>query len=298
MTTTTDLETPELGAEVASALRDITSRSLSGRSIVDYVEGELPLSWREIADGGWADIGVPEEFDGPGASLRDLVEVAKAWSEAAVPLPLLPTLLAKRWSAAARETTAPVVLAVPTPALPGGRYLAPFGAIPDAQVALGLGAGEDRLEAPRDPQADDYAPTLRLAELSAGTTFGAEAAREYAVVCAAEGIGCATNLLNVAVAYVKDRVQFGEPIGRKQAVKHRLANALVQLEHGESAVLWACAEPEAAPRATAYSLEAAISVAQEAIQVHGGLGFTWEMGLHLQLRHMVTLRELVRGVLG
>jgi alkylation response protein AidB-like acyl-CoA dehydrogenase len=293
-----DLQTPELGAEVASALREITSKSLAGRSLVDYVEGELPLDWRDISEGGWTEVGIAEEDGGAGATLRDLVEIAKAWGESTAPLPLLPTLMAKRWSAPARDCESPVVLAVRTPALPEGRYLAPFGATPDAQLALGLGTDGDELASPQEPQPDGYAPTLRLAELTVGTTFAPEAAREYAVVCAAEAIGCATNLLNLSVEYVKERVQFGEPIGRKQAVKHRLANALVQLEHGESAVLWACAEPDATRRATAYALDASISVAQEAIQVHGGLGFTWEMGLHLQLRHMLTLRELIQGVLG
>jgi alkylation response protein AidB-like acyl-CoA dehydrogenase len=112
------------------------------------------------------------------------------------------------------------------------------------------------------------------------------------VALAAESTGIAQRALEMSVAYAKDRQQFGRPIGAYQAVSHRCAQMLLETENSRSAVYgaaWAAdAEPESLPLAAsmakAYSSDAGWRVPDAAIQVHGGIGFTWEHDLHFFLK--------------
>ncbi len=109
---------------------------------------------------------------------------------------------------------------------------------------------------------------------------------------ASEQTGIAQRALEMAVAYAQDRQQFGRPIGAYQAVSHRCAQMLLETENSRSAVYYAAwaadSEPEtlalAASMAKAYASDAGWRVADEAIQVHGGIGFTWEHDLHFWLK--------------
>ena len=112
------------------------------------------------------------------------------------------------------------------------------------------------------------------------------------VALAAESTGIAQRTLEMAVEYAKDRQQFGRPIGAYQAVSHRCAQMLLETENSRSAVYgaaWAAdAEPEALPLAAsmakAYASDAGWRVPDASIQVHGGIGFTWEHDLHFFLK--------------
>jgi alkylation response protein AidB-like acyl-CoA dehydrogenase len=112
------------------------------------------------------------------------------------------------------------------------------------------------------------------------------------VALAAEQVGGAQHCLESAVAYAKERLQFGRPIGSFQAVKHICADMLVQVESARSAAYyagWAAAEmdddlPVAASMAKAYCSDAYTWVAGQNIQVHGGIGFTWEHPAHLYFK--------------
>ncbi len=113
-----------------------------------------------------------------------------------------------------------------------------------------------------------------------------------AVALAAESTGVAQRALDMAVAYAKDRQQFGRPIGAYQAVSHRCAQMLLETENSRSAVYgaaWAAdADPDALPlsasMAKAYASDAGWRVPDASIQVHGGIGFTWEHDLHFFLK--------------
>jgi alkylation response protein AidB-like acyl-CoA dehydrogenase len=113
-----------------------------------------------------------------------------------------------------------------------------------------------------------------------------------AVALAAESTGVAQRTLEMAVAYAKDREQFGRPIGAYQAVSHRCAQMLLETENSRSAVYgaaWAAdadpgALPLAASMAKAYASDAGWRVPDASIQVHGGIGFTWEHDLHFFLK--------------
>ncbi|MFE7455865.1 acyl-CoA dehydrogenase family protein [Streptomyces sp. NPDC057554] len=105
-----------------------------------------------------------------------------------------------------------------------------------------------------------------------------------AAVLAAEAVGAAAGALERTVAYVKEREQFGRAIGSFQAVKHRLADLYVRVEAARSAAYHAARDPAAGPLALAQALEAARIVAGEAVQLHGGIGFTWEHEAHLYVK--------------
>jgi hypothetical protein len=292
-----DLGLTEVGAEAAAALRQMLSRAVSGHPVVAYVEAE-PLTWKAITSGGWDLLGATEATGGAGASLRDLVEVARTWGWTIAPSPLIPTIMAKRWSAAGREHVGPVTLSVQT-RTSGDRGVAPFGADEDVRVLTVADDGShshELLEPSADVVLDPYAPSLRLAEWATVTSWSNVAATEMRVVWAAEATGCGARMLHDAVAYAQQREQFGQPIGRFQAVKHQLADAHLLAEQAETAVILASLEPGRSEAASQFAFDASLRIVETAVQVHGGLGFTWEMGLHHYLRHVTSLRELAAGL--
>ena len=113
-----------------------------------------------------------------------------------------------------------------------------------------------------------------------------------AVGLAAEQVGGAQMCLDMAVDYAKVRVQFGRPIGSFQAIKHKCADMLLEVESAKSAAYyagWAASEmndelPSVASLAKAYCSEAYFHAAAENIQIHGGIGFTWEHPAHLYFK--------------
>jgi len=115
-------------------------------------------------------------------------------------------------------------------------------------------------------------------------------------LAAAEAAGAAATALQTTARYTTERHQFGLPIGTFQAVKHRLADMLVAVENSRSAVYgaaWALAEGDSAARpvslAQAVATGNAVTVVSDAVQLHGGIGVTWECDLHLYLRRAKAL---------
>jgi alkylation response protein AidB-like acyl-CoA dehydrogenase len=146
--------------------------------------------------------------------------------------------------------------------------------------------------------------SLRLRDAPARLVAGAEeidgvlgyAYDVAAALLAAEQVGGAQHLLDLTVEYAKTRLQFGRPIGSFQAVKHRLADMLVLVEHARSAAYhaaWALQDGTDDPFlatsiAQATCSDAYYRVAADAIQLHGGIGFTWEHQAHLYYKRAVT----------
>jgi alkylation response protein AidB-like acyl-CoA dehydrogenase len=124
-----------------------------------------------------------------------------------------------------------------------------------------------------------------------------------AALLAVEQVGAAQHLLDLSVEYAKSRLQFGRPIGSFQAVKHRLADLLVDVEHARSTAyhaIWALTDgSDDAALATSIAqavCSAALShVATDTIQVHGGIGFTWEHQAHLYYKRAATDAVLLGG---
>ncbi|MGH9069458.1 MAG: acyl-CoA dehydrogenase family protein [Acidimicrobiales bacterium] len=122
-----------------------------------------------------------------------------------------------------------------------------------------------------------------------------------AVVLAAEQVGGAARCLDMAVEYAKSRVQFGRPIGSFQAIKHKCADMLLEVESARSAAYyagWAAAEGSdelqtVASLAKAYCSDAYYHAAAENIQIHGGIGFTWEHDAHLYFKRAKSSQVLL-----
>ncbi|GAB3379647.1 hypothetical protein GCM10027360_58800 [Amycolatopsis echigonensis] len=275
-------EVGELGAE---ALRDLVRRATSGSPVATYAEAESPIAWDVLASGGWDQLGADDS-----ASLRDLVEIARAWGYGCIPLPFIPSLMAKRHFAAAAAHEGPVTLSLPLEGTSDG-YV-PFGRVDGIRLVLGDG---ELTEVPTG-RPDKLAIVSRGIEIDARTALPRTAAQEIAVVVAAEVTGGAERLLADSVAFAREREQFGKPVGSFQAVKHHLADAAIAAELAETAVIWASERPAEAFRGALFAVSRAVDLAELAIQVHGGLGFTWEMGLHFPLRQMMLARELIVGL--
>jgi alkylation response protein AidB-like acyl-CoA dehydrogenase len=134
----------------------------------------------------------------------------------------------------------------------------------------------------------DQAPARRIG----GPVAAGHLLDRAATVLAAEMLGTASRVLEMSVEYAKERRQFGKPIGSFQAVKHRLADALVDVEGMRSSVYYAAwcvdsGEPGtslAASAAKAWCSDSSRRVMASGLQVHGGIGFTWEHDLHLYVK--------------
>jgi alkylation response protein AidB-like acyl-CoA dehydrogenase len=122
------------------------------------------------------------------------------------------------------------------------------------------------------------------------------------VALSAEEVGGAQRVLDQSVDYAKNRIQFGRPIGSFQAIKHKCADMLLEVESAKSAAYyagWAAAEdndelPIVSSLAKSYCSDAYFHAAGENIQIHGGIGFTWEHHAHLYFKRAKS-SELLLG---
>lgn len=305
--------------ELAHAVRSL----LEGRFPLEFVrqhEGERRtydgVRWCELGDAGVFSMTLPEEKGGVGLGLADAVVVYEELGRALVPGPLVATALAAGVVEGAAEGIASV--GVLTPSGPGVpvlvEHLGTVNALLVLDEGLPIGLVDPAAVASTriDDSLDPLTPMWRLdGALPEVTMTGDPAAtrrllRAGALLTAALQVGHAAAVLDLAVAYAKERIQFGRPIGSFQAVKHLCADMLVRVEVARCAVhAAACladqpealaAEAEIEHRSGAEALlravtgaklladEAAVANARGAIQVHGGMGFTWEVPLHLHLK--------------
>ncbi len=144
-------------------------------------------------------------------------------------------------------------------------------------------------------------PATRIQLPLDGWQFISSVLDRAAVALAAEQVGVAAKSLDTAVEYAKTRQQFGRPIGSFQAIKHLLADVLLEVESARAAAHFAMLAadddedqlPAAANLAKAYCSDACLKAAQENVQVHGGIGFTWEHSAHLYLKRAKTSQLLL-----
>ncbi|MFC1435132.1 acyl-CoA dehydrogenase family protein [Streptacidiphilus sp. N1-3] len=270
--------------------------------------------WRRLAASDVFALGCPERFGGTGLMPLELALACVELGRHAVPGPLAETFAGSvllddtgaadesgRWLDQVVRGEAVLTLALPV----NGPYA------PDADLADGLlhVDGETLYAAePPGQGLPSLDPARRLFRPSGGTllaagprvTESAAHAAEVAVLCtAALALGTGRRLLAGTVEYVGSRVQFGTPIGGFQAVKHRLADVLLQLEFAEP-LLYAAAlglrdrSPGAGrdlPAAKAACGEAGYAAARAALQLHGAIGYTDEFDLSLWIRRARVLRS-------
>jgi alkylation response protein AidB-like acyl-CoA dehydrogenase len=185
-------------------------------------------------------------------------------------------------------------------ALPADVLLVPADGVPDGLYAVDRGAPGltvapvVSLDATRQ-LADltlDGVPARCVASGAAAVRATAAALTAGAAMLAAEQLGLAQQCLDMTVAYLKERHQFARPVGSFQALKHRLADMWVAITQARSAARYAAAclasgdpdTPVAVALAKAACSDAAVHAAQECVQLHGGIGFTWEHPAHLYLK--------------
>ena len=263
-----------------------------------------------MADAGIVGLTVPEEFGGSGGNELDLTLVYEEAGRAGLPEPLLETTgiavpllagseLAAEWLP--RIAAGDAIVAVQEPGVPMTAWARQADAvIVDVDGAPHL-AETGAFTATSVPAADPARP-LAAFEVNGKTTplggWDGTTARG-ALGTAALLNGIAMQLLERTVAYVKDREQFGRPVGSFQAVKHKLAT-MHQLIATSRPAAWYAAYALAhdlpdADTAARVAKVAAVRTEEfcnaEALQCHGGIGFTWEDDLHLWLKRGMTLRS-------
>jgi len=272
--------------------------------------------WSEIRDLGWPGIAIDEAHGGQGLGLVELVILAEELGYACAPTPFLSNAIAglvidSAASDAQRDRWLPGIASGEGRGSIAGTGDEP-GLVPDAEGAAVIGL--DPMTEPRlvEGSAAKIEPvelidaTREYARVSAaaGEPLDGDVARGLqlgAVALSAELVGLAQRAMNLAVDYAKERQQFGRPIGAYQAVSHRCAGMLYDTEEARSLTYYAAwcagAEPQSLPLAAhmakARASDAAWRVTNDALQVLGGIGFTWEHDLHFLLKRAKVGSELL-----
>ncbi|MFJ1458545.1 acyl-CoA dehydrogenase family protein [Nocardia sp. N2S4-5] len=266
---------------------------------------------RQLAGAGALGLAVDEDHGGMGAEAIDLVVALQELGRAAVPGPLvetaavIPTLLqalpdtalARRWLPAFAEGQAlgTIALSPDAPAVDADTAEVVLVADGD-RLSVGHRADHVRsVDAARrlfTVVADDVVAEGDTVRVAIDAAFDAGA-----LAAAAQILGAGRTLLETSVAYVKQRHQFGKPIGQYQAIKHHLANALIGLEMAEPLLYRAALSLDSPDRARDLSAaklacaDAAYRTARIALQVHGAIGYTAEFDLSLWLTKVTALRS-------
>ncbi|MEJ5977665.1 acyl-CoA dehydrogenase family protein [Novosphingobium sp. PS1R-30] len=297
-------------AAITEAARDMLVESCTPadlRRLLASGEAFDAARWTTIRDMGLLGICVPDAQGGLGLDTIDLIGIAEAAGYVALPEPLveqagLVAPLLARLGGPVERVLAGEVFAIGHPANP-------FVADADGAGALLLyHQGEVHLVA-RDAvtlaRAESFDPFRRLFRVDWTPSQATRLADDWGdtvergqVLAAAQAIGLGQRCIDMAVAYAKDRHQFGKPIGSYQAIKHLVATAQVAIEFARPVVQAAAAElplGNVASRARAAhaklaATEAAQLAAQTAVQVHGAMGMTWEVDVHFFLKRARALK--------
>lgn len=321
--------TPEQEDIVRSLKRLVPDRT-AARSTAEGAPAVDRELWRKLAELGLTAISVPAALGGSGGSLEDETIVAASLAEMVAPVPTATAFVAGHILAAGEGPAASALtqalaegsriivacLSASAGLPPGLAIHGTNGSARLSGVACDVidGAGADVLLVPVDGkwwavETDDPAVerselkcldstralstiTFRDAPAQVVSSFSPENALLLAwTLLAAESSGVAAAALEMSTKYAAERRQFGQPIGRFQAIKHKLSDGLITVEGARSAVMAAVTsqrngvlEMRAARLAKSVATAAGTAVAHEAVQIHGAIGNTWEHDLHLLLR--------------
>ena len=249
--------------------------------------------WRELRELGWPGIAVAEEHGGQGLGAVELAVLLEELGYACAATPYLSTAVA---AAVIQSAGTPDQQARWLPELASGESTAAIGTAD--LMADGVGAavavvidGTDAylIESPNAEALITIDSTRRYATVTGdGEPLGAHAAARIHAAIAAEVVGISQRALDMTQEYVKERKQFGVPVGAFQAVSHRCAQMLLHTESARSTAYYAAwaadADPDRLAEGSALAAAAAADGGREvtasAIQAHGGIGFTWEADVH------------------
>ena len=282
------------------------------RALWDSDTGRSTERWAKLAELGVLGLLVPEAHGGLGMSELDLVLLLEECGRVALPEPVLENMVGARLL---EEIGGPLAndllprIAAGSEIVSVGHSINPF--VTDAHIAdlLLLENGNEVHAVPpaqatltrqacNDPSRRlfrvDWQPAKKtlIASGDRARTGLAAALDRAAFACAAQQLGVAQQMLDLAVRYATERQQFGKPIGSFQAVKHMLANVAVRIEFARPVVYRAAFSlaTDAATRsinashAKVMASDAATLAAKTAIQAHGAMGYTWECDLHIWMK--------------
>ncbi|MFF7261978.1 acyl-CoA dehydrogenase family protein [Streptomyces sp. NPDC008159] len=256
--------------DVKRAVRELLGRRFGRDALregVDAPRVDRGL-WRELGRAGFFSLRLPEAEGGVGLGVPEAVLVFEEAGRALLPGPLVATHLAAGVvpGAATGETVVTTV---------GGGGLVEW--LDEADVVTGDATGAVPVRS-----VDPLTPLHRVP----GSSRTVEPDGLLVLLTAAEQLGTAVRTCEAAVQHARTREQFGRPIGAFQAVKHLCAELLVRVEVARAAVYAAAvtADPVDIAAARLLADEAAVRGARDCLQVHGGMGFTWEADVHLCLK--------------
>ncbi len=307
---------------VRDAIDELCRARWDGALMRRRIDGDEDGSrlWNELASAGWTGAAVPEEFGGQGLGTVELALVSEGLGRALAPSSFFGNAAAaliiesagndeqrKQWlpgfaSGSSRGAVAALQ--------PDGTALAYD--VDGASATVVIGDGRAAIASVADcafQPTDGVDLTRRLSRLTVSESdeLGGDvtaALDRVEVALSAELVGVASAAMDLAVEYARTRQQFGRPIGAYQAVSHRCADMLIDVESARSAVLCAAwtadhdpaALPFAASVAKVAAAQGAWRVTTSALQVHGGIGFTWEHDCHLLLRRAAASGRLLGSV--
>jgi alkylation response protein AidB-like acyl-CoA dehydrogenase len=305
--------------EIKATAHEFIGARFKPERVRELAEADSPYDeeiWKEMCELGWPGIAIAEEHGGQGLGVVELVILQEELGYRCAPSPMISNafagvLIERAGSDEQRSRW--------LPGIASGERRGAAALTPDDEPVVGAAAGAAVIvlndgEGARLVEAD--AATLERLDLidttrayfrvsaDGGDSLPGDVSAAVDIGCvalAAELVGVAQRALDLAVDYAKERQQFGRPIGSYQAVSHRLAGMLWDVEEARSLTYYAAwaadADPEALPLAAsmakARASDAATEVTHEAIQTLGGIGFTWEHDIHFFLKRARVASELL-----
>jgi alkylation response protein AidB-like acyl-CoA dehydrogenase len=294
--------------EIQRTARDLLSERAAPERVREHAEaGSMDRElWRELSELGWPGIALPEDHGGQGLGRIELSILCEELGRSLAPVPFLPSVLA---ATLIEHAGSPEQRERWLPGMASGQIKGALGTALDGSAELVIGAGDadvivlveddgGRVLSPEQAEVTPVAsidPTRSTARVSGAEDAGEPLTGDVCagidralVAISSELVGVCDRALEMTVAYVKERKQFGVPVGSFQAVSHRCAQMLLETEKARSTAAnaaWAAdadsgALAEAAAMAKAAASDAGLEVTASAIQAHGGIGFTWEADVH------------------
>jgi alkylation response protein AidB-like acyl-CoA dehydrogenase len=295
------------------SVRDFLVNEITPETIRELWESETGRSdklWSQLTEMGLVGMTVPEEFGGLGMSELDFVLLAQECGYVALPEPLVHTVLvavpllkdiggelAAQWLPKIAAGEAKVVVGLEENQLLEDAHVADllllqkgdtFHAMTPEQVSL---HHNESVDPSRKLYRVEFVAAANT-EVSKDAALVTAALNRGALASAAQALGLTQRMVDLSVQYTSERQQFGKPIGSFQAVKHLMANVAVRLEYARAPVYRAAyalaqgltSASTNCSHAKLAACEAANLAAKNCVQVHGAMGYTWEVDLHIFMK--------------
>lgn len=288
-------------------------RSVAG----DLLAKDRAVDWPVLVDAGWVGLEVPEEFGGAGATFAETAVVCQEIGRAAGANNYLGSAVLAVGALNALQSSETrdqlltdvasgvmrVAVALDSDFVPDAAGADKVLVVTDEGVAVASSTVTARpvLDETRKLATVTAADNAEVLSFDGDTASAVRRLRDRgAVAVACDSLGISEAMLDATVGYAKVREQFGRPIGSFQAVKHACADMLVTVSVSRQlvgAAVHAIADDRpdadvAAAMAKSYACGSAVDIAGKAMQLHGGIGYTWESGIHVYLKRAALNRSL------